>query len=223
MSVKGASNSLGEKITATFARLKYEPREGADLIPIPTGFETRAWLRPLTMKALSDGSPDVRLLTEWRNANRESFFSWFPVTLEGTGRWFEKQVLEKSDRILFMVEANNTPIGHIGFSNLDSLAQSLEIDNVLRGRHDLWPGGMLLALKTLLSWAFGCFDLSEVHLRVFSDNVRAISLYEKCGFHLVKRVPLLRLEEGVHVRWVETEDTTDSPLRCADYMRVAKP
>ena len=38
------------------------------------------------------------------------------------------------------------------------------------------------AIGLLLELAFDYMNLNRVHLRVYSDNARAIACYEKCGF-----------------------------------------
>ncbi len=40
------------------------------------------------------------------------------------------------------------------------------------------------AMKVLLDFIFGYMNVNKVKLQVFSYNKRAVSSYEKCGFHL---------------------------------------
>ena len=45
------------------------------------------------------------------------------------------------------------------------------------------------ALNLILRMAFTVFELQEVYLEVFANNDRAISVYEKCNFHIISKNP----------------------------------
>lgn len=147
---------------------------------------------------------EVKLLAEWREANAEWFFTKFKVTKKRTKKWLKEQVINAGDRILFWIQAlNGSLIGHLGLYPFDFKKQSCEIDNVIRGRQNIMPGIMTLATKTLLNWSFSVLGLKAVTLRVFSDNERAIALYERCGFEKVRDIPLKKIIKGDTFQWVE--------------------
>jgi RimJ/RimL family protein N-acetyltransferase len=94
-------------------------------------------------------------------------------------------------------------IGHLGLYRFDFKKQSCEIDNVVRGRKNIMPGIMTLATKSLLNWSFSALGLKVITLRVFSDNERAMALYQRCGFKKVKDIPLKKIVKGGNLQWVE--------------------
>jgi dTDP-4-dehydrorhamnose 3,5-epimerase len=184
------------------------------VIPILDNGRCVAKLRPVL------ASPqNIKLLTEWRNNSWESFFSWFTATNEGTRKWLEEHVIARDDRLLLMIEANGIPLGHIGLCNITM--QSCEIDSMLRGRLDILPGVMTLALRIVLDWAQKVLGVSTFYLRVFADNHRAIALYQRCDFETVKMVPVQLVDEGDIKRWVEVQGSAEKTgERHIAYMRL---
>jgi RimJ/RimL family protein N-acetyltransferase len=181
-------------------------------LPVCCGGAVVARLEPVTW-ADADDEAAVALLADWRRAAADAFPSQFPVTQAGTQRWLVKQLLETPDRVLFWVTTpDGRRLGHLGLFRYDPLEQQIEIDNVVRGVPGELPGVMTAALHTLLGWTFGTLGMTAVFLRVFSDNARALRLYERLGFCEVLRLPLARVEEGDVVRWVEVEGSYRRPV-----------
>lgn len=149
----------------------------------------------------------VELLAEWRERNWQAYPTVFKVTKEGTKKWIQDQLIDREDRILFMiVTLDNQPIGHMGLSNFDFDKREAEIDNVVRGVNNVLPGVMTLALKTLINWSFTELGLNRLFLRVFLENERAIKLYERCGFKGVKKIPLHKTIDGNTIKFEEIPD-----------------
>jgi RimJ/RimL family protein N-acetyltransferase len=174
--------------------------------------ECMAGLDPVTWQDVDD--PDsIERLARWREAAQNSFPAIFPVTLEGTRRWLIKQVLELPDRMLFWVKSSEgEKIGHAGIYRIDFEEESLELDNVVRGMPRVMRGAMYSGVQAILSWVFGTLRMNDVFLRVFSDNVRAIQLYEHCGFSETMRMPMRRVEENGVVRWIEADGGYRKPV-----------
>jgi RimJ/RimL family protein N-acetyltransferase len=172
-----------------------------------------AWLIPVTWDD-ADCREAVALLADWRRAAADAFPSQFPITLQGTQGWLKEQVLEVPDRVLFWVtDLDGARLGHLGLYRYEPGQRHIEIDNVVRGVPDALPGAMQCGLRTLLDWTFSRLDLNAVYLRVFSDNERALRLYDRCGFVETMRMPLTRLEEGDVVRWVEVDGSYREPVQ----------
>jgi RimJ/RimL family protein N-acetyltransferase len=151
----------------------------------------------------------VALLADWRKSAADAFPSQFPVTLAGTQRWLIRQLLELPERLLFWVtDSNGRRIGHVGLFHFDFLRREVELDNIVRGVHNVLPGIMEASVQTLLDWTFETLKMDALTLRVFADNIRAIHLYQRCGFQEVKLTPMTRMVEGEVIRWVEVEDGT---------------
>lgn len=208
-----------EKVLCALNLMKGSADVGLDesgrVAPLAT-IGSRLRLRPIK-KPMS--SLDVELIAAWRNEHRESFFTWFTATAEGTSKWLG-EVISSRDRILFMTEVDQTAFGHIGLRNFDYAGKSCEVDNVLRGRSGVMPGGMTYALRGLLVW-LRSLQMNSTELRVFSDNAAALNLYCKCGFLCVKEMPLVRVDDGGSVSWVELLGGSEGrDVRYATLMRA---
>jgi len=157
-----------------------------------------AFLEPVS-HGLTDNEAFINDLSEWRSANCQAFPTVFKVTKEGTKKWVKEQLLNREDRILFMVVTlENKPLGHMGLSNFDFIKREAEIVDVVRGIHGIFPGVFTLALHTLVQWAFNKLRLKRLFLRVFLDGERAIKMYRCCGFSEVRKIPLHKnVKEGV--------------------------
>jgi hypothetical protein len=79
----------------------------------------------------------------------------------------------------------------------------MELDNVLRGTPRIAPGLMEASVRTVMHWATDHLGLSELSLRVFADNGRAVRLYERCGFKTTRHIPLVKTIEADTTSWVE--------------------
>ncbi len=156
----------------------------------------------------------VSLCATWR----KRFEWWFPkqfnVTIEGTKRWLEKGVIDTEDRLLFLITSNGVTIGHIGLYRFDYRAHSCELDNVLRGK-DGPIGVMTYVTQALMGWARKEFRLKKMTLRVFEDNNKAVSLYERVGFQRISRIPLRKIIDNDEVMWEEDEKLIGSYSRAS--------
>lgn len=72
-------------------------------------------------------------------------------------------------------------LGTISLKNIDLINKNAEYAICLR-KEAQGKGIGEIATKELLCRAFSKFGMEKVYLNVFSDNFRAIRLYEKCGF-----------------------------------------
>jgi perosamine synthetase len=142
---------------------------------------------------------DTRLIAtfgRWREEHASAFPTQFPVTHEGTARWLRHGVLDKEDRLLFLVcDRHGHAVGHLGFAGALDGDRALEVDNVVRGE-DGEPGLMSAAMEALLRWAGELFCPREVHLRVFEENDRAVRFYERLGFRADGTTALTRTESA---------------------------
>ena len=156
-------------------------------IPLP---ESGGVLLPISTFHRDDGRT-IGMLSRWREQNQDAFPTRFNVTEAGTARWMQSQLLDKDDRILFLVlNRFGEAVGHLGFANCLNDECSMEVDNVIRGTVDTDPGIMTEALAKLLEWARTGINVELFTLRVLSDNSHAIRFYERCGFSEADRIPL---------------------------------
>ncbi len=66
----------------------------------------------------ADDEDMIGLLGRWRAENAFAYPTQFPVTQEGTRRWLRNLLLDKEDRILFLVlDRHGKPVGHLGYAS----------------------------------------------------------------------------------------------------------
>lgn len=213
--MNAVDSGFKERVVTTFRAMKLDFDIHPDELSIPVHQQGRAIvrLRPVHVNFIPQ---EITLLMEWRNQNREAFFSWFVATEQGTRDWLKEQILSREDRILFFVETlDGVPFGHIGLTSFDFSSKTCEIDNVLRGRDEFIKGGMSAALRALIDWVFIYLGANSVYLRVLADNRHAVDFYESSGLRIVKRAPLRRVEAGNIIRWVEADN--ESASACENY------
>ena len=97
----------------------------------------------------------------------------------------EKNMLNKEDRILFVIYSKDILVGHIGLSNVTST--KAEIDNTIRGLPDQQKDLMYFSQKAMLDWAFNILKVNNVEAKVMSSNFVALSFHKKFGSKLKKR------------------------------------
>jgi RimJ/RimL family protein N-acetyltransferase len=98
-------------------------------------------------------------------------------------------------------DVQNRTVGYMGLAFIDWVNGTAEADAVVRGG-DATRGLMSKALGTMLRWAKGQLGISQLGVRVRSDN-SALEFYRKFGFCEVQRIPLRRVEQENMIQWVE--------------------
>jgi|GEM_PF-94878 len=163
------------------------------LLPIVKPDGTRAgYLRPITTAYKTELPGCGARLARWRNLFPEMTATRFHATQQSTEEWLDRLVLDRDDRILFLIvpgdpadagEDDNAfrGVGHIGLSSFDYEQRSCEIDAVIRGE-SAYPGIMSLALGTLVKWCIHQLGILSPGLRVMQTNQKAIDFYIKNGF-----------------------------------------
>ncbi len=141
------------------------------------------YLRPITRDYRESVPGCAAQLALWRNANPSLSAEPFTATEETTREWLDHSVIGRADRLLFyIVLPDGKRVGHIGFSSFDYDARCCEVDAVLRGEKDALPGIMTFALHALIRWGLAALRLTDIELRVFSDNPHAIAYYQRNYF-----------------------------------------
>lgn len=185
---------------------------GVDLRSIPVRIDGKivAMLQPITYEYMDIFPEIVSLCGKWRKNNPTAANTDFEITDERTKRWLDLFILERKDRLLYIIDdVAHNHIGHIGFSSFNFASRTAEIDAVLRGENTDIKGLMTACVNTLKIWADKYLDLQALEVRTNEDNERAIRLYERCGFKITERIPLYRRELENEVRW--DEDPTRDP------------
>jgi len=176
----------------------------------------------LTIMPCDLSDETIHLLTNWRETYSNFFASKFNVSENRTKQWLEKNYVLRNDRILFLLIVNGKKIGHIGIINYDKSENCSEIDNVLRGDRENFPGIMKIALTKILEIGFNELKLGKFILKVLNDNKKAISLYKTCGFTLVDRIPLEKKLTSDGWYWSPITKNNDFCEKYHDIMQISK-
>lgn len=189
-----------DKIENRLSEIKKSPdftielKQGSNLI---------GYLKPVTIASVHN-TKDIQMLSDWRDNAQDSFPAQFKVTTEGTTRWLEKAVLDVKDRILFWVlDKDQNKIGHVGLFRFDYQNKFCELDNIMRGVQNSSPGIIEASCSALVDFCKQDLKLQDIYLRVFSNNARAISLYERLGFKETQRSPLRKVVENGVTKWID--------------------
>jgi perosamine synthetase len=119
----------------------------------------------------------ISKLTRWRNEHQYAYPSKFVATDTSTKLWFQKQVLENPNRMLFWIADSSLEfVGHLGVV-LNTTQSMFEVDNVLRGMPST-PGIMKLAMERLEFEIEKEFSVEILSLRVLASNAHAIDFYK---------------------------------------------
>lgn len=137
---------------------------------ISVGSPVQAYLRPVATCLKNLDPEDIELLTKWRNKHVKSFLTEFEATNERTRNWLLNQVHSDHGKILFMlVDLEGKRIGQIGLGFINWQKRYGEADAIISGGES--PRGLMkAALKEALAWAKSELLLSELCVRVRSDN-----------------------------------------------------
>jgi pseudaminic acid synthase len=138
----------------------------------------RVTLRPLSAR-------DTEYVLQWRAspAVRKQLFSPRPPT-RAEHESFLMSLRGGSTRKEFIIvrNADNTPIGQIGLSQIDRESCDAEFGILIGAPDCLRQGFGHEASELLLEYAFQALGLQTIRLRLFGDNVSARRLYGRLGF-----------------------------------------
>lgn len=166
----------------------------------------RGFLLPVCKLHATDKSL-IEQFSTWRSENSFAFFSQFKVTISGTSNWLQSQIINRRDRILFLlIDKYGNSIGHLGFTNSINDKEEMEIDSVLRGVKGVKKGIMSNAVNALINWAQEIIMPRIIFLRVFSDNEKAIKFYKGVGFKIDEKIPLRKCVEHDRIAYKPSEE-----------------
>ena len=135
----------------------------------------------VVLRAVERG--DLPNFARWLNDETvlEYFGQVLPLSLEQEEQWYEG-MLQDSSACAFSVEFEGQHIGGAGFNQIQTRNRNAEV-GLFIGIPSLWDRGLGSdIMRTLLRYGFLQLNLHRIYLRVFSQNRRAVHLYEKLGF-----------------------------------------
>jgi perosamine synthetase len=202
--MKSSNSVYRDAVAKAFAFLKdADSVHSAYLRAIPIG--KLGYLVPLC-KGLQGLDGLMQDLTTWRNRFVHVYPTQFEASVQSTASWYANQLLNTTDRMLFLVvDLAGNRLGHIGFNSCDNDLGEFEIDNVVKAS-DACPKGMFsMALNTLINWARTTVNVESFYLRVMADNAHAISFYLKNDFIEFGRIPLAKKINGSTINYTEAK------------------
>jgi hypothetical protein len=179
------------------------------------------FLQPVTHNIVFDNIV-IDSLTRWRSKFKKYFLTQFEPTIERTKYWLENIVLPDNSRILFLIfDDTNKLVGNFGICNISK--DSIELDNLIRGEKGGDPKLIFYAELSLMKWAYESLGVSDIYLRVFSNNFKTKALHQLVGFEEYLSQQLVKVVDGDEIRYEVNKD-------CVEYtdnlhlisMRMAK-
>ena len=184
---------------------------------------TRVGDKKIILKLVDLSEDTIVSISKWRNENKNWFLSGINATKASTKKWID-DILKNPERLLYIIYLGNKKIGHIGIFHFDEENNTAEIDSVLKAVKNTHPELMQKVLHVMFDLMFNSLKLSEVQLRVFSDNQKAINLYERAGMKITKTVPLKKNITSYGWIWNELELTDENRIaeRYLTTMKITK-
>lgn len=128
--------------------------------------------------------PDIELLREWKNKNKESFFYHKDISEAQQIQWFSSYIQKEND-YMFIIEENVEnkfePIGCMGFR---VQGDDIDLYNIIRGTKSRTSASMYEAMYIMLSYIRTIWNL-PIKCDVIKDNP-AVNWYLKCGFIILE-------------------------------------
>lgn len=149
-------------------------------------------------------SQDVANITVWRNYYPEAYLTRFFSTWDRTHDWLAGNYMRSgTDLMLMFVDKHGVCFGHIAFINFmatDGIT-SCELSRVVRGPGLGSSKDMKLAFDLAMEWCAKFFNLNEIKLEVFEDNISAIALYKSFGFKKTGLKNLCKVGNSNEYHW----------------------
>lgn len=126
---------------------------------------------------------DLAITLSWRN--RDEAKVWFKtaslISLGQHRAWYQ-DYLKKDDDFLFIVEANNKPVGQASVYGIDWNFLRAEIGRFLVAPGESGKGYISQACGELMRFCAETFGITYLFLEVFENNEKAIRVYKRNGF-----------------------------------------
>lgn len=128
---------------------------------------------------------DTDLIVKWRNSDavRKRFIYQKPFTRKSHEEWIEKMVnTGRVVQLIICLKDGDIPVGSVYIRDIDEEHHKGEYGIFIGEEYARGKGIGTRTARLMVKFAFLELHLHRLFLRVFADNVRAISSYEKAGF-----------------------------------------
>lgn len=140
------------------------------------------------LKALScDFVEKLRILRN-KDENRKCFLYNQIITEEEQIKWFNNYLKKKDDYMFAIFKEDNQDIflGAVAIYNFDFHSKKAEFGRIVLDKDIISEKGVgAIITKAICDFAFKNFNISEVYLEVFEENIAAVKTYEKVGFRKI--------------------------------------
>ena len=124
--------------------------------------------------------PDyLAMVNDWERVGKLIGSRRDPISEEKERRWVQKKLAENAALFSMLEKDTGAFIGNIELMDIADRAGELGIA-VTAAMQDKGYGTE--AVRAMVEYGMDQLGLHRVFLKVFPDNVRAIRVYEKCGF-----------------------------------------
>ena len=133
---------------------------------------------------------DIESLRVLRNKyeNRKCFLYNQIITEEEQINWFNNYLKKKDDYMFAIFKEDNQDIflGAVAIYNFDFNSKKAEFGRIVLDKDIISEKGVgAIITKAICDFAFKNFNISEVYLEVFEENIAAVRTYEKVGFRKI--------------------------------------
>lgn len=140
----------------------------------------------------------IEKIAEWRRKFNKMFPSRSNVDAVSTINFLREFYVDNTNAILFLIFTNeNSCIGHIGLSNLDS--DLFEITNLIRGSSGGDSDLIFQSELSLLKFGFQGATYSGCFVEVMSYNWIVTDLHQRAGFRKISAQHLRKISEDTSV------------------------
>ena len=131
-------------------------------------------------------SKDLTQINEWRNDSELITMLSCPfrfINLSVDEEWYKNYLANRSNTVrCTIVDDGDNILGLISLCSIDYINQRAELHIMIGNMENYGKGIGSFAVKKILEHAFYNLNLQRVEIGVLDYNLRAIKLYEKCGF-----------------------------------------
>ena len=201
-----------ETIVSKFKQLKSADLNSS-VINVYDGKTLFCYLKPIQNNFIELDYNLCFLLSKWRIENPTISTGTFEVSEERTKKWLINLVLNRDDRMIFMIHGlDGKPLGHIGYTNIDYKKNTVELDSVLRGEKNILRGLMSRCVNRIIKFGIQELKFSEIDLSVFSDNIHAVNFYKKLNFQIIKKTPLIKIIKEDEIKYEIAKENNNKKI-----------
>lgn len=168
-------------------------------------FSNKIYYEPLESYVRSDDA--IKNLVGWRNKNRRFFKDTSTTNIKRTKKWITS-VLEDDLKIIFILKSqkySKEAFGMFGISHFCSKSASCYLENVNKFNKNDYSNFMYLSIKNICCWLSENIQIEKIKINCFSDEFKALTLYNRLGFEPKELIPLKKKKKNSFTCWEETK------------------